>query len=53
MRAHLRELDRFFELAPLCVHMEYGQPAHELELMTIRHRNALLRDRNFLIMELA
>jgi hypothetical protein len=53
VQEYLRELDHFLELALVCVHIEYGQPAQGLELIIIQHCNGLLQDRNLVIIEAA
>jgi hypothetical protein len=49
VQEYLQELDHFLELALVCVHMEYRQPAQGSELITIWHCNRLLQDRNLVI----
>jgi superfamily II DNA helicase RecQ len=49
VREYLRELDRVKELMLGCVHIEQGQPARGSEILTTRHRNGLLQDRNMFV----
>jgi hypothetical protein len=49
VREYLRELDRVKELMLGCVHIEQGQLAQGSEILTMRHRNGLLQDRNIFI----
>jgi hypothetical protein len=49
VREYLRELDRVKELMLGCVHIEQGQPARGSEILTMRHRNGLLQDRNLYV----
>ena len=49
VREYLRELDRVKELMLGCVHVEQGQPARGSEILTMRHRNGLLQDRNLFV----
>jgi hypothetical protein len=49
VREYLRELERVKELMLGCVHIEQGQPARGSEILTMRHRNGLLQDRNIFI----
>jgi superfamily II DNA helicase RecQ len=49
VREYLRELDRVKELMLGCVHIEQGQPARGSEILTMRHRNGLLQDRNMFV----
>ncbi|CAE7173591.1 RecQ family helicase [Pyrenophora teres f. teres] len=49
VREYLRQLDRFLELMLGCVHIECGQPARGSEILTMRHRNGLLQDRNVFV----
>ncbi|RYO53227.1 hypothetical protein AA0116_g10114 [Alternaria tenuissima] len=49
VREYLRQVDRFLALLLGCVHMESGQPARGSEIITMRHRNGLLQDRNVLL----
>ncbi|KAL6160848.1 hypothetical protein ACJQWK_11971 [Exserohilum turcicum] len=48
---YLRQMDRFLELLLGCVHIESGQPARGLEIVTMRHCNRLLQDRNIFIID--
>ncbi|KAL6161913.1 hypothetical protein ACJQWK_11994 [Exserohilum turcicum] len=48
---YLRQMDRFLELLLGCVHIESGQPARGLEIVTMRHCNGLLQDRNIFIID--
>ena len=49
VREYHRELDRVKELMLGCVHIEQGQPARGSEILTMRHRNGLLQDRNLFV----
>jgi superfamily II DNA helicase RecQ len=51
VRAYLRQMDRFLELMLGCVHIVSGQPARGSEIVTMRHRNGLLQDRNVFVMD--
>ena len=51
VREYLRQVDRFLELLLGCVHIESGQPARGSEIMTMRHRNGLLQDRNIFVID--
>jgi hypothetical protein len=51
VRQYLRRVDRFRELLVGCVHIEQGQPGRGSEILTIRHRNELLQDRNIFIVD--
>jgi len=51
VREYLRQLDRFLELMLGCVHIESGQPARGSEIITMRHRNGLLQDRNVFVVD--
>ena len=51
MREYLREVDRFLALLLGCVHIESGQPARGSEIVTMRHRNRLLQDRNIFVVD--
>ncbi|KAL6163221.1 hypothetical protein ACJQWK_10812 [Exserohilum turcicum] len=44
-------MDRFLELLLGCVHIESGQPARGSEIVTMRHCNRLLQDRNIFIID--
>ncbi|EOA82355.1 uncharacterized protein SETTUDRAFT_161957 [Exserohilum turcica Et28A] len=48
---YLRQMDRFLELLLGCVHIESGQPARGSEIVTMRHCNRLLQDRNIFIID--
>ncbi|KAL6164428.1 hypothetical protein ACJQWK_09163 [Exserohilum turcicum] len=48
---YLRQMDRFLELLLGCVHIESGQPARGSEIVTMRHCNGLLQDRNIFIID--
>jgi hypothetical protein len=49
VREYLRELEHVKELMLSCVHIKQGQPAQGSEILTMRHRNGLLQDRNIFI----
>ena len=51
MREYLRQLDCFLALLLGCVHIESGQPARGSEIVTMRHRNGLLQDRNVFVVD--
>jgi hypothetical protein len=51
VREYLRQGDRFLELLLGCVHIESRQPARGSEIVTIRHRNGLLQDRNVFVID--
>jgi hypothetical protein len=51
VREYLRQVDRFLALLLGCVHMESGQPARGSEIVTMRHRNGLLQDRNVFVVD--
>ena len=53
MREYLREVDRFLALLLGCVHMESGQLARGSKIITMRHRNRLLQDRNVFVVDSA
>lgn len=47
----MRQIDCFLELLLVCVHMTSGQPGRGSEVMTMRHRNGVLQDRNIFVMD--
>lgn len=51
MREYLRQMDRFLELLLGYVHIKSRQLARESEIVTIRHRNGLLQDRNIFVID--
>jgi hypothetical protein len=51
VRQYLRQVDRFLELLLFCVHVTSGQPGRGSEIITIRHRNELLQDRNVFVVD--
>jgi superfamily II DNA helicase RecQ len=51
VRSYLRRVDAFLELLLLLMHTTGGQPARGTEIMTIRHRNGQLQDRNVFVMD--
>jgi hypothetical protein len=53
VQQYLRQVDCFLELLMGCVHVEYGQLGQGLEIMTMRHCNRLLQDRNIFIVDSA
>ena len=51
VRKYLRRVDAFLELLLFLMHTTGGQPARGTEIMTIRHRNGQLQDRNVFVMD--
>jgi hypothetical protein len=49
VREYLRTVARWKELLLGCKHIESGQPPQGSEILTMRHRNGLLQDRNMLV----
>ena len=50
VRKYLKRIDAFLELLLFLMHTTGGQPARGTEIMSIRHRNGQLQDRNVFVM---
>lgn len=51
VRRYLRQVDRFLELLLCSVHITSGQPGRGSEILSMRHRNGMLQDRNVYVVD--